>query len=259
MISPPSPLDPAARVFVHADAVATSQALAAAFLAAAQDAAQRRTLLHVTLPGGETPRLLFATLASPDFREHLPWSVVHLHWGDERCVPPDDPASNFGTTRRWLLAGIPLPPDQVHRLRGEAPDPEREANRYARALRSLLPNGPTGMPRFDWIILGLGADGHTASLFPGDAEGRWSDAGRLCLAAQHPTTGQRRLSLNLPVINAAARVTFFATGAAKAATVASILGQTPDGRSLPAGRVQPTSGRLEWFLDAAAAAFLPPL
>ncbi|MBF0137248.1 MAG: 6-phosphogluconolactonase [Magnetococcales bacterium] len=242
---------------IHPDTDATLRALAKHIVIATQDARHRQAPLHVAIPGGETPNRLFALLAEPAWQERIPWDSLHLHWGDERCVAMDDPQSNYGATRRLLLDRIPLAADHIHRIHGESANPLMEAERHARQLAALLPAGPEGLPCLDWIILGLGTDGHTASLFAGDHAERWSETARFCLVCHHPVTGQARISLNLPLINAAKRVTFLVTGSAKAPTVAAILDPSAPKSPWPAGQVQPQSGRLEWFLDRDAAALLP--
>ncbi len=200
----------------------------------------------VALSGGSTPALFFQHLSV----KKVDWERVHLYWGDERCVPPDHAESNYLMTRRMLLDEAGVPERNVHRIRGEAP-PGEEAARYAEEIRRTVDIGENDLPRFDWIILGLGTDGHTASIFPG-FELR-PEPGNVCAVAAHPESGQERITLTLPVINNARRVTFLAAGVSKAPVVEAILNRTGRYLDFPASRVNPRQGALEWFLDTDAA------
>lgn len=215
--------------------------------------AREGSMEHLALSGGSTPEILFDTLAE-DYWFRLPWKELQFYWGDERCVPPDDPQSNFRMTREHLFDPLPIPDSHIHRIRGEA-DPESEARRYAELLKKQLPS-ENGLPRFDLVLLGMGDDGHTASVFPHESH-LW-DSPNLCEVANHPDTGQRRVTLTGGIINNAARIVFLVTGAAKAGRVAEIAGKQGAGSNYPAGRVAPGDGRLIWILDEAAAAGLPP-
>lgn len=206
------------------------------------------TLRNIALSGGSTPKLLFDLLAS-EFREALPWKELTYFWGDERCVPPDYEQSNYGMTRQRLLEPLAIPDKQVFRIMGEA-DPESEADRYGGLLREQLPLHH-GIPQFDLILLGLGTDGHTASIFPHEM-GLW-DAPGFCDVATHPESGQKRITLTGQVINQARRVVFLVTGSSKAERVEEILGRKEPYLSYPATRVAPADGSLIWLLDKAAA------
>lgn len=197
----------------------------------------------VCLSGGNTPKALF-DFWSEKYRTELPWEKMSFFWGDERCVPPDDEMSNFGMTRRHLFDHVEVPEANVFRIRGEG-DPEREAARYG----SLVP------PEFDLVILGMGDDGHTASIFPNRID-LW-DSAENCVVAAHPDTGQRRISVTGRVINRAGNVAFLIAGESKAEKVAAIFRQREKfiGR-YPAARVQPKSKNLFWFLDSAAGKLL---
>jgi 6-phosphogluconolactonase len=174
----------------------------------------------------------------------MPWGRLHLMWGDERCVPPDHADSNYRMVREALLARTPVPRQQVYRMRGEDPDPAAAAADYERLLLAHF----GGLPRFDLILLGIGTDGHTASLFP-DAPAV-AERERLVVATRAPA-GQPRITLTLPVLNNAALVCFLARGADKAHAVSAAL-QAREGDASPAGRVRPRAGRLVWLVDAAA-------
>lgn len=197
---------------------------------------------HLALAGGSTPLPFFEALSQiPD----LPWQRLWLYWSDERCVTPDDPESNYGLARKHLLSRIHVPKAQIERLRGEV-DPDAEATRYSKLLYDRLPTH-AGMPVLDLVLLGLGDDGHTASLFPGDDEGLLSD--KPVVAAIHPVSGQLRLSMTPALINRAKSVAFFVTGSKKAGILERV---RQSGRNYPAQSIRPVSGQLHWFLDEAA-------
>lgn len=206
----------------------------------------RRT--NVALSGGETPKALFDYWASGQGKAD--WSRVNFFWGDERCVPADDAESNFGMAKHHLLDKIGIGENQIFRIQGEN-HPEDEAARYGQLLAEVLPSSE-GFPRFDLVMLGLGTDGHTASIFPHQIC-LW-EASSNCVVAQHPGTGQLRVSLSGRVINQAAHVAFLVTGISKREKVRSII---EDGEAYlnkyPAAHVRPVEGVLHWFLDEAAA------
>lgn len=205
--------------------------------------------LHVALSGGSTPKIVFDELAA----RNLPksdWAKVHLYWGDERCVPPDDLESNYGMTVDHLLSKIEMPERNIHRIRGEE-NPTQEAERYTKVLQENLPSS-NGLLRFDLVILGMGDDGHTASIFPYEI-GLWN-ADQLCEVAEHPETGQKRITITGRIINHAANIAFLVTGESKATKVGEIIDERDDFKSYPANLVSPLNGNLVWFLDEAAAA-----
>jgi 6-phosphogluconolactonase len=261
--SPPPPArPPGVRVLADPPAVAREAARELLAALAATPAGQPFT---VALSGGSTPRLLFRELAamaedpglsgqphpgSHASRQPIPWHRLHWFWGDERPVPPDHPDSNFRLAESELLAKLAPPPGNVHRIEAELGAAEAAA-RYEAELRSFFQLAPGGRPRFDLVFLGLGGDGHTASLFPGtEALGETS---RLVAAPWVEKLGQRRITLTYPVLNAARRVLFLVTGADKAATLARVLAPPRQPEELPAQGVQPTAGELLWLIDRAAA------
>jgi 6-phosphogluconolactonase len=207
-----------------------------------------RERAHIALSGGSTPLVVFEELAA-HYREAIPWSIVHLYWGDERCVPPDHPDSNFRMTNEHLLSHIDIPPQNIHRIHGEE-EPEQEALRYGDLLKKNVPP-KYRLPHFDLVMLGLGEDGHTASVFP-QQMALW-DSRSYCEVATHPESGQRRVTLTGKIINNAANVAFLATGAGKAEKVREILREKGEFNNYPASRVAPRSGELYWFLDKEAA------
>ncbi len=218
----------------------------------AHEAIEQRGRADIALSGGSTPRMLYQFLATPEQAARVDWGRVHLWFGDERCVGPDDPDSNYGMARDALISHVPVPAANVHRMEGELP-PAEAATRYESALRAAFALAPGALPRFDLIWLGLGPDGHTASLFPGTAALDMTD--RLVVANHVPQLNTDRITLTYPVINAAAVVAFLVAGEDKASMVAQILeGDRSDPtRLFPSQRVAPTNGQLLWLLDMAAA------
>lgn len=236
---------------IQADRDRLFRAVARRLAAAARRDVAGRGAFHWALAGGSTPEGLYRLLAGPDFAHRVPWAGVHVWFGDERCVGPDHPDSNYRMAREALLDHVPLPPAQVHRMPGEAP-PAEAASGYAAALRAELPEGPGGAPVLDLVLLGLGPDGHVASLFPGTAG---LEAAEPAAAVHVPKLDAWRLSLTLPVLNAARRVWILASGPDKAAVVREALAP-PGPAPLPVQRLA-SAGEWVWFLDEAAAAELP--
>lgn len=205
----------------------------------------------IALSGGSTPRALYQMLATPLYATRIDWAKVHVFWGDERCLPPDDPASNYRMTREALLDLVPIPVAQVHRIHGEDP-PDQAAAAYEQGLTALFPDAPV---RCDLVLLGMGDDGHTASLFPGlTAVGEQT---RLVVAEHVAKMGMWRVTLTPRAINAAAAVLFLVTGASKAAVLRQVLNTPREPARLPAQVVAPVRGTVTWLIDAAAAASLP--
>lgn len=206
--------------------------------------------LHIALSGGSTPLDIFRQLANQTSMEL--WENVSLYWGDERCVPPDHPDSNYRNVFEALVKPLNLPLERIHRIRGEE-EPLEEADRYGKELLKYLP-GESGFPVFDWLWLGLGEDGHTASIFPQEIE-LWT-AGTPCIVSTHPDNAQSRISISGGVINAARRVSFLVTGAEKARVIKEIFLKEGSYMAYPAFYVDPISANLEWYLDQNAASLL---
>jgi 6-phosphogluconolactonase len=230
--------------------------------ALSQAAAERFTTLagtcnpfSVALAGGNTPRRLYATLAAPPFRQRVPWERVHVFWGDERCVPPDHPASNYRMARETLLDHVPLPACNVHRVRGEL-GPEAAAQEYAGELRAFF---GTRWPAFDLILLGMGNDGHTASLFPASEALQEATRPVVGVTAHYQDRPARRVTLTPPALNAARQVMFLVSGAGKAETLRAVLAGPYQPHTLPAQIVRPSDGHLLWLVDAAAAIYVEHL
>jgi len=234
------------------DAAAVADTAAEIFAASAASAIDARGRFAVALSGGETPRTLYERLAVPALRERVDWAHTHLFWGDERCVPHDDPRSNHHLVAQTLLAGVPVPAEQIHPFPC-AEDPVEAALAYERTLRGFAGGE---VPRFDLVLLGLGADGHTASLFPG--EPALAERERMAVVARGPKDGPWRVTLTLPVLKRAARIVFLVVGAAKASALRRVL--AGDGTEAPpAALVRPDLGELVWLADAAAASKLDGL
>jgi len=199
---------------------------------------------------------LYALLASADYNRRIPWNQVHLFWGDERCVPPDHPQSNFRMVRESLLTKIKIPPENVHRMAGEK-EPKTAAVEYEEQMMKFFRLSEGTLPRFDLILLGLGEDGHTASLFPGSDA--LNETKQLVAANFVEKFNAHRLTLTLPVLNHGADVVFLVAGQSKAAVVKEILGKKTDSPVLPAARVMPLDGHLTWLItrDAATALVEP--
>ncbi|HMK92358.1 MAG TPA: 6-phosphogluconolactonase [Thermoleophilia bacterium] len=242
----------AVSIEVVGDAAAVAARGADLFALLAQEAAAARGAFTAALSGGETPRALYRLLARQQFAQKVPWRRVHLYWGDERCVPPDDERSNYRMAHDAFIRHVPIPPDNVHRMRGED-DPDEAARAYERLLSqppARAASSAADLPVIDLLFLGLGADGHTASLFPHSPALAVED--RLVMPNEGQGTGQR-LTVTYPVINAARRVVFVVSGEGKAGMVAEVLEglRVPD--AVPAQGVAPVHGSVTWLLDESAA------
>lgn len=225
-----------------------NEVLAEAFAIYFAEWMREKERVAVALSGGSTPKVLFKHWAE-QYRNSISWEKIHFFWGDERCVPPDDPDSNYGVAKALFFDRIDIPEENIHRIRGEE-RPALEAERYGEEIRQWV-KCKDGVPVFDLILLGMGEDGHTASIFPGQMELLTNT--NICQVAAHPDTGQQRITLTGPVINSAELVTFLVTGSTKASIVREIVTQADSRRRYPAAFIQPEQGELCWFLDQAAA------
>lgn len=236
---------------VFDDPEALSRGAAEFFVSAAQNAVAARGRFSVALSGGSTPRRTYELLAQPPFRDEAPWTKSHVFWGDERCVDPEDPRSNARLAREALLNHVPIPTGQVYPMVC-SPTPAAGARSYEALLRNFF---GAGAPRFDLILLGLGENGHTASLFPGapvlSEPEPW--VAEVYVAEQD----MYRLTLTAAVINQARLVAFLVAGAAKAAVVQEVRQGPRDPMRLPAQLIQPERGELHWLLDQGAAGSIP--
>ncbi len=205
----------------------------------------------VALSGGTTPRKFYCLIGSPPYREKVDWDRVHLFWVDERCVPKEDEASNFKLVFDALLSAVPIPKKNIHPM-GTGEGPEQGARKYEEDLRAFF--GRSSPPRFDLILLGVGEDGHTASLFPGSDSLR--ERSRLVVPVYLGEPRKDRITLTLPVLNQARHILFLVAGPSKAQMIKAQLEKEGDRERFPVGLVHPASGQVTWFIDEAAASLL---
>jgi len=241
------------RILENAPAIA--RAAAAEFLSAAEEAAAEQGRFTVALAGGSTPKALYSLLANdPAFRSNVPWDRTYFFFGDERHVPPGDPDSNFRMANEAMLARVPLLPRQVNRIKGEYPDAADAAREYENTLHDFWGLAEAQFPRFDLILLGMGPDGHTASLFPGTQA--LEETKRLVVANRVPKFDTDRITFTAPVINNAARILFMAHGEDKASALRAVLEGPYQPRLFPAQLIQPKNGKVLWLVDNTAARLL---
>lgn len=261
-------------IIILPDPLALAREAAMRFVSIARDAIEQHDRFNVALSGGSTPRELYALLATPEFAKQIDWARVHIFWGDERAVPPDHPDSNYRMANEALLSHVPILTENVHRIHAEL-KPEDAAREYEHELlkffqpqsaqgtqrKTVFLSGAKNLPvspvannaRFDLVLLGLGANGHTASLFPHT---------RVLRETQHWVAAEYidevkmwRITLTAPIINAAANILWLVAGADKAATVREVLRGVYRPDDLPAQLILPTHGRAVWLLDKDAARF----
>lgn len=250
----PRPVEVALAVYPN-DAEVT-EAAAELFTAAAERAVNTRGLARIAISGGSTPKAMFQLLADPSapYLERVPWAKVQLFWVDERCVGPENPESNFGMTKAAMLDKVPLPAANVHRMEGEL-DPEEAASHYESEIRNTFKLEGAETPTFDLILLGLGPDGHTASLFPHTAG--LDEMARIVMANHVPQKDTWRLTLTWPVITQGREVAFLMEGTEKAEMIERIFTGAYDPETYPAQLIRPANGKLTLLMDSAAAARLP--
>jgi len=228
-------------------------AAAEVVVGAATDAVAQRGRFTIALSGGSTPKSLFNLLAT-NARTVLPWERMFFFWGDERHVPTTDPDSNYRMAEETMLSKVPVPPGNVFRMAAENPDAAAVAEEYEKTLRKFFALEPGQVPVFDLILLGMGPDGHTASLFPGTAG--LQEKSRLVIANWVEKMKTSRLTFTLPVLNATRCVTFLVSGTDKAAVLRTVLEGDVPAEQYPAKLVRPTDGKLIWLVDRAAASEL---
>ena len=240
-----------AELKVFDDVSALMLATADEIVSLAAKAVMERGRFSWALSGGSTPRDLFRLLASGEYRDRMPWNAIHFFWGDERHVPPDHPDSNFRMAREAMLDAVPVPPGNIHRVPAEEPDASRAAAEYEATLQSFFGLGEGEWPRFDLILLGLGKDGHTASLFPGgDAV---NERRRLVVAPWVEAQKTFRVTFTPPVLNHARRAMFLVSGGDKAEALHAVLEGAREPERYPAQIVE---GNVSWWVDRAAARLL---
>jgi 6-phosphogluconolactonase len=238
-------------MLIYRDAAEVARAMAEFFVGAARAAIAERGAFNVVLSGGNTPRAAYELLAGNTLGDRLSWENVFVYFGDERCVPPEDERSNYRMAYDALLGRVPIPESNVFRIRGEI-DPGTAANEYGSLLRTELADPP----HFDLLLLGLGEDGHTASLFPGTPPDLDDEQGVLVKAVYAQSQAMWRITLTPKVINAAHRVLFAVEGASKARALAAVYDGPIDPVTYPAQIVRPASGSLTWLVDESAASLL---
>lgn len=238
-------------IIIKSDPAAVATAGAEAFVAAANSAIASTGRFTVALSGGSTPKALFALLADPNqpYRNQLSWDRLYIFWGDERHVPPDDPNSNYLMAYTNLLSKVPIPEANIHRIQAENGDSTAAAADYQSDIQTFFHAAPGTFPAFDLILLGMGPDGHTASLFPNTTA--LTETTKLVTSTWVEKLHTDRITFTYPLINAAKAVLFLVTGADKAPVVKTIL--TSDAPQYPASNIRPTTGTLTWILDTAAA------
>jgi 6-phosphogluconolactonase len=212
------------------------------------DAKGRHESFSIALSGGNTPKTLFELLATDEYSERIDWNHWEIYWGDERCVPPNDPESNFGMAARALLDHVPIPPQNIHRMKGEL-DPQKAAIEYGQLLKEKFGDGGMNL-----ILLGMGDDGHTASLFPHTEA--LKETKHRCVANFVPKMNVWRITMSAPFINRAQEVIEMVAGASKAARLEEVLHGPPKPDDFPVQMIDPVDGQMIWLLDAAAAGML---
>jgi 6-phosphogluconolactonase len=239
------------RTLIFPDHEALSRAAALYFAQAAKEAISLRGRFLVALCGGETPLRLYEILAMSPYRDYLPWQQIHFFWGDERCVPADDPESNYGMAWQHWLKHISIPASNIHRIQGEL-KPDQAAAAYQNVLIEFAEADQDWL-KFDWALLGLGTDGHTASLFPGSSLEQDDKLAAIAVKNQFLGKLADRVSLTPMLINRSHQVVFLVSGSGKKAALAASLKGDADPLRWPAQRIQPQDGLLVWMVDEAAA------
>ena len=239
---------------IFSDPLSLAKQAAQMIATQAQQAVPANNRFTIALSGGSTPKHLYELMADPDaeYRERLPWQRIHFYWSDERPVGPDDSESNYRMANEAMLARVAIPEANIHRILGETPSAQEAAAAYESQLRHFFGLVNDEVPRLDLVLLGMGADGHTASIFPGSEV--LQEKRRLVVAPWVEKLRTYRITMTLPVLNNAASVLFLVSGDDKAAMVNEVLKGKPD--KFPAQSINPTNGSLTWLLDEAAASQL---
>lgn len=232
-------------------------AAATQFVQRAETAISRYSRFTVACSGGSTPKSLYSLLATEAWSHRVPWSNVHLFWGDERHVPPDHSDSNYRMVKECLISKVPIPPENVHRIKTEAANAEQVAIEYERTIQQFFNLAAGQFPKFDLILLGMGADGHTASLFPGTSAVH--EQHRLVKSVWVEKLKTNRVTLTPPVLNNADSILFFVAGVQKAPALHAVLSGNSKPDLYPSQIIRPTHGELLWMVDRAAANLLDPI
>ncbi len=224
-------------------------------LRCAEQAIASKGAFTIALSGGSTPKRLYELLASPAWRDRIPWNKIEFFWGDERYVPPTDSSSNYRMTNEAMLSKVSVSAERIHRVPTELEPPEAAAESYENEIRRVVPSRSGAVPEFDLILLGLGTNGHVASLFP--FQPALHEKSKVVISEYIEEVKMTRISLTFPVINAAKDILFLSLGPDKASVIQEVLMGKPDAERLPAQYVHPEQGRATWLLDPPAAAGLP--
>ena len=244
-------MDRQSNIFVFETAEQLALAAAERFVEYSNELQDMTERFSVALAGGNTPRGVYELLATEQFKNRVKWSQAHLFFGDERCVPPEHPDSNYAMAYEALISRVPIPAKNVHRILGES-NPNEGALEYENELRAFFAG--LAWPRFDLVLLGMGEDGHTASLFPDLAA--LKETSRWVVATRNEQSGQERITLTVPLFNHARRIMFLVTGKKKAQRLKEVLRPQPGSEQLPVQAITPIKGMLEWLVDAEAASLL---
>jgi 6-phosphogluconolactonase len=244
---------PVKEIVVCSDTEELNRRTAEQFVRLATESVTATGRFTVALSGGSTPRALYSLLASQTFQPLVPWSKVYFFWGDERCVPPDHPQSNYGMARVTMLEKVPVPKENVYPVPTEKGNVHSVAAEYERILRAFFGFNEGQQPRFDVVLLGMGEDGHTASLFPGAAT--LKETGTVT-ANDIQRLGTHRVTLTIPAINQAAHIVFLVSGSSKASVLKEVLEGQDQPTRLPSQSIQPVEGKLLFLVDRAAASEL---
>jgi 6-phosphogluconolactonase len=236
----------AIKIFSTADAAAEN--LAEDFFRISEDYYNKNKIFYAAFSGGNTPKNFFNELAE-NYKEKIQWKNICFFWVDERCVPPTDTDSNYGMTRQYLIYKIQIPAENIYRIFGEN-DPMKEAERYSSVIENIIPD-KNNLPSFDFTLLGIGNDGHTASIFPDQLH--LINSEKICETAVNSQTLQKRITLTRKVINNSSRIIFFVTGKSKSKILDEILNPSDSQSPYPAAYIKPVDGKLNWYLDKDAA------
>ena len=243
---------PKSQIIIKDSPASLAREAAGIFTAIARESVTHREHFSVAISGGSTPRGMHQMLANDPYLSEMPWDKTHIFWVDERCVPENNPASNYGAAKRDFIDRVPVPKVNIHPMPGRV-SPEDGAIRYQRELMDFFHSGADRFPVFDLIFLGIGTDGHTASLFPGQRA--LEEKKKLIVVVKGGNPDVNRLTMTYPVLNLARRIIFMVSGKEKAAILKAVLDD--DGVALPAKKIRPPNGKLIWLLDQEATSLLP--
>lgn len=246
-----------AQVHVCTDARELSRSVAERVVQLAQEAIESRGRFTIAFSGGNTPKPMYELLATPEFSKRIDWSKTYAFWGDERCVPHDSPQSNYRMVNDLLLSKVPIPRENVHPTVGQDEDPSRSAENYERSIRNVFQANGKEIPSFDLNLMGIGDEGHTASIFPDSPVFDVQD--RLVTFVHVEKVKMWRITFTLPLLNHARHVVFMVEGKGKQDILPQVLDSANPSRTIPAQFIHPVNGTLEWFVDELAAQKLPAL